>query len=130
MLKIKTLEEFKKLRKESCLWFQETPDGYSYYTSVGRITCTWKEEYERYCNSRKNYIEKITPLCNFLKENQNQAFSIQELREKLNDDTIKSGTINTLIAEGIAKKVECKIINEKGQEIILRKITWADGNAE
>ena len=128
MLKIKTLEEFKELRKESCMGFQETPDGYSYYTCVGRVVCTWQEEYARYCNSRKNYIKKVTPLCNFLKANQNQTFSIQELREKLNDNTIKTGIINTLVVEGVIKFVEYKFTNEKNQVIIIKKVSWADGN--
>ena len=77
---------------------------------------------------KKKYIERITPLCNLLKDNKGQAFSIKELQEKLNDNTIKSGTVNTLIKEGIVKSIECKTTNEKNQAIIMRKIGWVDGN--
>ena len=63
----------------------------------------------------------------FLKNNKGQAFSIKELQEKLNDTTIKSGTINTLFAENIIESVYCETINEKGQKLLIRKIIWADG---
>jgi hypothetical protein len=129
MLKIKTLEEFKETKRQTYFSYQETPDGFSYLLNCGvRVACTWQEEYERYCDLRKKYIERITPLCNLLKGNKGQAFSIKELQEKLNDTTIKSGTINTLFAEGVIQPIDCEIINERGQKLLIRKITWADGN--
>ena len=129
MLKIKTLEQFKETTKHNYFRYQETPDGFSYLTNYGvRIVCTWQKEYEKYCNLRKKYIERITPILMFLKNNKGQAFSIKELQEKLNDTTIKSGTINTLFAENIIESVYCETINEKGQKLLIRKIIWADGN--
>ena len=129
MLKIKTLEEFKETKRETYFGYRETPDGFSYLLNCGgRVACTWQEEYERYCDLRKKYIERITPLCDFLKGNKGQAFSIKELQEKLNDNTIKTGTINTLVVEGVIKFVEYKFTNEKNQVIIIKKLSWADGN--
>ena len=59
MLKIKTLEEFKETKRHTYFGYQETPDGFSHLLSCGvRVVCTWQEEYEKYCDLRKNILKE------------------------------------------------------------------------
>ena len=124
LIKLLSLEEFKESKKEDYCTssFKETADGYSYMIYGGsRIYCNWQEEYENYCKKRQAYIEKTTPLYNFLKKNKNKCYSLEELRQELNDNTIKSSTMLSLLTNKKAKKVEAHIINEKGQHIVFMK---------
>ena len=124
LIKLLSLEEFKESKKEDYCTssFKETADGYSYMTYGGsRIYCNWQEEYENYCKQRQAYIEKTTPLYNFLKKNKDKCYSLEELRQELNDNTIKNSTMLGLIKNKIAKKVEAHILNEKGQHIVFMK---------
>ena len=124
LIKLLSLEEFKESKKEDYCTssFKETADGYSYMIYGGsRIYCNWQEEYENYCKQRQVYIEKTTPLYNFLKKNKDKCYSLEELRQELNDNTIKNSTMLCLIKNKIVKKVEAHIINEKGQHIVFMK---------
>ena len=124
LIKLLSLEEFKESKKEDYCTssFKETADGYSYMIyGSSRIYRNWREEYENYCKQRQAYIEKITPLYNFLKKNKDKCYSLEELRQELNDNTIKNNTMLGLIKNKIAKKVEAHIINEKGQHIVFMK---------
>ena len=124
LIKLLSLEEFKESKKEDYCTssFKETADGYSYMIYGGsRIYCNWQEEYENYCKKRQAYIEKTTPLYNFLKKNKNKCYSLEELRQELNDNTIKSSTMLSLLTNNIVKRVEAHIINEKGQHIVFMK---------
>ena len=116
LIKLLSLEEFKESKKEDYCTsgFKETADG-------SRIYCNWQEEYENYCKQRQAYIEKTTPLYNFLKKNKDKCYSLEELRQELNDNTIKNSTMLCLIKNKIVKKVEAHIINEKGQHIVFMK---------
>ena len=124
LIKLLSLEEFKESKKEDYCTssFKETADGYSYMIYGGsRIYCNWQEEYENYCKQRQAYIEKTTPLYNFLKKNKDKCYSLEELRQKLNDNTIKNSTMLSLLTNNIVKRVETHTINEKGQHIVLMK---------
>ena len=124
LIKLLSFEEFKESKKEDYCTsgFKETADGYSYMIYGGsRIYCNWQKEYENYCERRQAYIEKTTPLYNFLKKNKDKCYSLEELRQELNDNTIKNNTMLCLIKNKIAKKVEAHILNEKGQHIVFMK---------
>ena len=124
LIKLLSLEEFKESKKEDYCTssFKETADGYSYMIYGGsRIYCNWQEEYENYCKQRQDYIEKTTPLYNFLQQTTDKCYSLAEFRQELNDNTTKNSTMLGLIKNKIAKKVEAHIINEKGQHIVFMK---------
>ena len=124
LIKLLSLEEFKESKKEDYCTssFKETADGYSYMIYGGsRIYCNWQEEYENYCKQRQAYIEKTTPIYNFLKKNKEKSYSLEELRQKLNDNTIRSGTMLCLIKNNIVKRIEVSTTNEKGYNIISSK---------
>ena len=123
LLKLLSFEEFKETKRIDCMsGFKETADGYIYEIYGGvRIYCNWQKEYENYCERRQAYIKRVTPIYDFLKKNKNKCYSLEELRQELNDNTIKNSTMLGLIKNKIAKKVEAHIINEKGQHIVFMK---------
>ena len=124
LLKLLSLEEFKESKKEDYCTssFKETADGYSYMIYGGsRIYCNWQKEYENYCERRQAYIKRVTPIYNFLKKNKEKSYSLEELRQKLNDNTIRSGTMLCLIKNNIVKRIEVSTTNEKGYNIIFSK---------
>lgn len=124
LLKLLSFEEFKEVKRKSCIFgFKETADGYSCTISYGsgRLYCNWQEQYEFYCKQRQAYIEKTTPIYNFLKKNKEKSYSLEELRQKLNDNTIRSGTMLCLIKNNIVKRIEVSTTNEKGYNIIFSK---------
>lgn len=123
LLKLLSLEEFKESKRVGCIWgFKETADGFSYKIyGGGRLYCNWQEEYEFYCERRQAYIERITPIYNFLEKNKDKSYSLEELRQKLNDNTIRSGTMLCLIKNNIVKRIEVSATNEKGYNIIFSK---------
>ena len=85
--------------------FKETADGYSYEIyGGGRIYCNWQKEYKNYCERRQTYIKRITPIYNFLKANKNKSYLLEELRQELNDNTIKSSTMLSLLKNNIVKR--------------------------
>ena len=122
MLKLLSFEEFKEMKRKSYIGFKETANGYSHEIyGGGRIYHCWQEEYKIYCDLEQAYIKRITPLYNFLKKNKDKCYSLEELRQELNDNTIKNSTMLCLIKNKIVKKVEAHIINEKGQHIVFMK---------
>ena len=123
LLKLLNFEEFKETKRVDCMsGFKETADGYIYEIYGGcRIYCNWQKEYENYCERRQAYIKRVTPIYNFLKKNKNKCYSLEELRQELNDNTIKSSTMLSLLTNHIVKRVETHIINEKGQHIVFMK---------
>ena len=123
LLKLLSFEEFKETKRIDCMsGFKETADGYIYEIYGGsRIYCNWQKEYENYCERRQAYIKRITPIYNFLKKNKNKCYSLEELRQELNDNTIKSSTMLSLLTNNIVRRVETHTINEKGQHIVFAK---------
>lgn len=123
LLKLLSFEEFKETKRIDCMSnFKETADGYSYEIyGGGRIYCNWQKEYENYCERRQAYIKRITPIYNFLKMNKNKSYSLEELRQELNDNTIKSSTMLSLLTNKIVKRIEVNTTNEKGQHIVFTK---------
>lgn len=63
----------------------------------------------------------MTPIYNFLKENKNKNYSLKELRQELNDNTITSGTMFGLMKNNVVKRVEVNTTNEKGSHIVIAK---------
>ena len=123
LLKLLSFEEFKEMKREYYIsGFKETADGYSYEIyGGGRLCCNWQEEYECYCAQRQAYIKRIIPIYDFLKENKDKSYSLKELRQELNDNTITSGTMLNLVKNNIVKRVEVNTMNEKGQHIVIAK---------
>lgn len=123
LIKLLSLEEFKETKRRDYIFgFKETADGYSYTIyGGGRLYCSWQEEYEDYCERRQAYIKRMTPIYNFLKENKDKSYSLEELRQEFNDNTIKSGTMSCLVKSNIVKRVEANIINKKGCHIVIAK---------
>ena len=124
LLKLLSFEEFKEAKRKSGICgFKETADGYSctIFYGGGRLYCNWQKEYENYCKQRQAYIEETTPIYNLLKKNKDKCYSLEELRQKLNNNTIKNSKMLCLIKNKIVKKVEAHIINEKGQHIVFMK---------
>lgn len=107
MLKLLSFEEFKEMKRKSYIGFKETANGYSHEIyGGGRIYHCWQEEYEIYCDLEQAYIKRITPLYNFLKMNKDKTYSIKELQQELNDNTIKSGTMFSLVKKNIVKQIK------------------------
>ena len=123
LLKLLSFEEFKEMKREYYIsGFKETTDGYSYEIYGGRrLYCNWQEEYKCYCARRQTYIKEMTPLYYFLKENKDKSYSLKELRQELNDNTITSGTMLNLVKNNVVKRVEVNTMNEKGQHIVIAK---------
>ena len=123
LLKLLSFEEFKETKRIDCMsGFKETADGYSYEIyGGGRIYFNWQKEYENYCERRQAYIKRITPIYNFLKANKNKSYSLEELKQELNDNTIKSSTMLSLLTNNIIKRIEVNTTNEKGCHIIIAK---------
>ena len=107
MLKLLSFEEFKEMKRKSYIGFKETANGYSHEIyGGGRIYHCWQEEYKIYCDLEQDYIKRITPLYNFLKMNKDKTYSIKELQQELNDNTIKSGTMFSLVKKNIVKQIK------------------------
>lgn len=123
LLKLLSFEEFKETKRiDSMSGFKETADGYIYEIyGGGRIYCNWQKEYENYCERRQAYIKRVTPIYNFLKKNKNKCYSLEELRQELNDNTIKSSTMLSLLTNKIVKRIEVNTTNEKGCHIVIAK---------
>ena len=123
LLKLLSFEEFKDTKRIDCMsGFKETADGYSYEIyGGGRIYCNWQKEYKNYCERRQTYIKRITPIYNFLKANKNKSYLLEELRQELNDNTIKSSTMLSLLKNNIVKRIEVNTVNENGCHIVIAK---------
>lgn len=123
LIKLLSFEEFKEMKREyDILDFKETTDGYIYEIYGGRrLYCNWQEEYKCYCARRQTYIKEMTPIYNFLKENKDKSYSLKELRQELNNNTITIGTIRSLMKNNVIKRVEVNTINEKGFHIVIAK---------
>ena len=107
MLKLLSFEEFKEMKRKSYIGFKETANGYSHEIyGGGRIYHCWQEEYKIYCDLEQDNIKRITPLYNFLKMNKDKTYSIKELQQELNDNTIKSGTMFSLVKKNIVKQIK------------------------
>ena len=123
LLKLLSFEEFKETKRIDCMsGFKESEDGYSYEIyGGGRIYCNWQKEYKNYCERRQTYIKRITPIYNFLKANKNKSYLLEELRQELNDNTIKSSTMLSLLKNNIVKRIEVNTVNENGCHIVIAK---------
>lgn len=123
LIKLLSFKEFKEVKREGCIsGFEEIADGYSYTIyGGGRFCCNWQEEYECYCARRQTYIKGMTPIYNFLKENKDKSYSLKELRQELNNNTITSGTMLGLMKNNVVKRIEVNTINEKGSHIVIAK---------
>lgn len=126
MLKIQTSEEFQKSKRDSVYYQGELGDGYLYYENSYQ---TWENAYNSYVIAETKYIEKMTPICEFLKNNPNKYFSAKEIQNNCN--CIKNGingAMTSLVRRGIVKSKHAMETNSKGIQIQYVVYSWVDGN--